>query len=64
MNHQDQKTLAYYSMSAYSSHRKREMPVEDFFKVNNVARTNKPMLKFLQKLKDSHRPFYGKPSKE
>jgi len=55
MTASDQKTLAYYSMCAYSSHRKKAMPVDDFFKVNEVARTNKPMLEFLQKLKDRNK---------
>ena len=55
MDHQDKKTLAYYSMSAYSSHRKKEMPVDDFFRVKEVARTNKSMLKFLQNLKDKNK---------
>jgi len=54
MDHQDKKTLAYYSMCAYSSHNKLAMPVDDFFKVNEIARTNKPMLKFLQDLKNKH----------
>ncbi len=62
MKHQDQKTLAYYSMCAYSSHKKKEMPIKDFFKVKEIARTNKPMLKFLQGLKDKSRPFLGKVS--
>ena len=62
MEHQDKKTLAYYAMSAYSTHKKDEMPVKDFFRVNDVARTNKPMLKFMQKLKDKNRPMIGKAS--
>ena len=55
MDHQDKKTLAYYSMCAYSSHKKKEMPIKDFFKVKEVARTNKPMLKFMQKLKEQNK---------
>ena len=41
-------------MCAYSSHNKLAMPLDDFFKVNEIARTNKPMLKFLQDLKNKH----------
>ncbi len=60
MKEADQKTLAYYSMCAYASHSKKAMPIDDFFKVNEIAKRNKPMLKFLQNLKDKNRPMIGK----
>ncbi len=64
MTIKDQRTLAYWSMCAYSSHKKKEMPVKDFFKVNEIARNDKSMLKTMQKLKEQTQPFYGKAAKE
>ena len=51
MTYADQKTLAYYSMCAYASHSKKVMPIDDFFKAKEVAKTNGPMVKFMKDLK-------------
>ncbi len=64
MTSRDQRTLAYWSMCAYSTHKKEEMPVMDFFKVNDIARNDKNMLKTMQKLRAQTQPFYGKATKE
>ena len=55
MTYSDQKSLAYYSMCAYASHKKLAMPIDDFFRVKEVIRTNKPMIKFIKNLKEKNK---------
>jgi len=54
MTYADQKVIAYYANSAYSSHKKKEMPVDDFFRVRDVVKTNKSMGKFMKNLHDKN----------
>ena len=54
MTYADQKVIACYANSAYASHRKKEMPIENFFKIRNIIRTNKSMGKFMKNLHDKN----------
>jgi len=48
MTHQDMKVVAYYSMCAYSTKRKKEMSVDDWFKVKSLVKNHPTVNKFMK----------------
>ncbi len=50
MTHADKKVVAYYAMSAYSTARKKEMSVDNFFKVRAFVKNNKTMNTFMKNI--------------
>ncbi len=51
MNHQDLKTLGYYANSAYATHNKDAMNIDQFFKVRDYIKHNKNAASFMKNLK-------------
>jgi len=51
MNHQDLKTVVYYASSAYSTHGKRNMSVDQYFKVRDYTKVNKNAVKFVERVR-------------
>ena len=52
MTHDDMKVVAYYRFSAYSTSRKKDMSVDQFFGVRDLGKKNKKLNDMIKKLKE------------
>ena len=50
LSHEDMKTVSIHRMSAYATHRKKKMSVDQFFKVQELESKSKTFGKFMKKL--------------
>ena len=46
------KTVAYYRMSAYSTAKKNDMSIDQFFKVRELVSGNKKLKEMMKRLKE------------